>query len=225
MKKLLSFATAAVAVFSLSGCAALLNSISTTPSFSVFGDGSSDGIYDGQTFRITKTGTCTYAWASSDPKQLVLTQEGTSAYVTGKLTNPDATYYGKITATNANDATVAPVEKEVPVYAWVLKIYDAAGNEVKSPNALAKNNTYVIKMARKTGTSSFTPVTKLLKGMRISSTEETESLAFSGLASSWKTVSTTPVTMTITTPNSFSACVVSAKLGNVSHSISLRTAK
>lgn len=220
MKKRLIFAALAVAALSLSGCAALLSSIATNPSFSVLGDGSSEGIYDGQTFRITKTGTCNYTWATSDPIQLALKEDGSNAYVTGALKDPAKTYYGKITAYNKDDSTITPVEHDVPVYAWELKLYDAAGNQVTNHTGLQRGNTYVIKMVR-----GSTPVNKLLKGMRISSTEETESLDFTNSNSAWKVVSQTGVTCTITVPSSLSSTVITAKLGNVKHSLSLKTTK
>ena len=159
MKKLLHLASLALVAASLASCGFLNylgTAIATNPEFQIHGDGSNDGIYNGQTYRVTKTATCNYAWESADPTILVLKTSGSDAYVTGKLP-ADKTYTSKLTARNADDATITPVSHEVVIYAWTLKVYDAAGNLVSNATQLARNNTYVVKMVKVSGSTSNRP--------------------------------------------------------------------
>lgn len=233
MKKLTIFATLAVAAFSLSSCgffSHMANSIANNPEFQVMGDGSNEGIYNGQTFRVVKTGSCSYAFESADPAQLKLTTSGSDAYVTGKLKNSSSSATIKLTARNAQVDSIAPVVHEVPVYAWELQVYDVAGSRVSDPKALVRGNTYVIKMVRRGGSSSnpsFTPVPSLRRGLKLSAAlagdDETIYLEFAHTNSSYQKLSSTSTTYTLTTPKSSSSCTVSAKLGDYTSKLAIAT--
>ena len=225
MKKLTLFAAFAVAALSLNSCgffSSLASSIANNPEFQVMGDGSNEGIYNGQTFRVVKTGTCSYSWASADPSQLVLKTDGSDAYVTGKLKNSSTSAYVKLTARNAQVDSIAPVVREIPVYAWELQAYDVTGNRISDPKALTRGNTYVIKMVRRGGTSSspsYTPVADLRSGVNLSAAlsgndDGTLYLGFSHSNSSYQKLSSTSTTYTLQTPKASSSCTVSAKLGD-----------
>ena len=229
MKKLLSLATLALVAVSLTSCGFLNyvgTALATNPEFQVKGDGSNEGIYNGQTYRVTKTATCNYAWESADPSILVLKTSGNDAYVTGKLTNAEKSYTSKLTARNADDATITPVSHEVIINAWTLKVYDAAGNLVSNATQLARSNTYVIKMVKIGGSAanpSYTPVPKLLGGIKLSAGEENIALSYSLSSSAYSKVSSTDLTLTIKTPAKAASCTVTAKLGDVSQKLSIAT--
>ena len=229
MKKLSILVSVAVAGLLMYSCGFfnyMANSIATQPEFQVKGDGSAEGIYNGQTFRAIKTGTCDYAWSSSDPSQLIVKTSGNDAYVTGRLKNAAQSAYPKLTARNAQIDSIAPVTHEVPVFAWTLKVYDAAGSLVKDPKALVRNNTYIIKMVKIGGSSSspsYTPVAKLIGGLKISAGDETINLPFTLSNSSYTTISSTSTTYTIQTPAKAASCTVRATLGDFTESLAIAT--
>ena len=233
MKKLTILAALAVAALSLNSCgffSHLANSIANDPEFQVMGDGSNDGIYNGQTFRVVKTGTCSYAFESADPSQLKLSTNGSDAYVTGKLKNSGTSAYIKLTAKNAQVDSIAPVVHEVPVYAWELQAYDVTGNRISDPKALTRGNTYVIKMVRRGGTTSnpsFTPVAGLRSGLTLSAAlsgnDETIYLNFSHSNSAYQKISSTSTTYTIQTPAKSATCTVSATLGDYTSKLAIGT--
>ncbi len=227
MKKLFTFAALAAAVLSLHSCgffSSVANSLATTPSFSCNGDGSDDCVYDGQSFTVMKIGSCNYSWSVSDPKQLLLSVSGNDATVTGNLTDHAHGATVKLTARNADDSTIEPVEKSIYIYPWELKIYDAAGNLVSDPSKLARSNTYVVKMVRVGGSSSspsYTPVSKLYKVMKISTTESLHSLNFTVSSSAYTKVAQTDLTYTFKTPVKPMSCTFTAKLGSLSKKITV----
>ena len=229
MRKLFIIAALSLAAASLNSCgflSSMATSIATTPSFTCNGDGSDDCIYDGQSFQLAKLGTCNYSWSVSDPKQLLLSVSGNDATVTGNLTNHAVSASSKITARNADDATIEPVEKTIYIRAWEIKVYDAAGNLVSDPTKLTRSNNYILKMVRIGGTSGnpvYTPVTKLYKNMKISQTESLHSLAFTVSNSTFSKVGQSDLTYTFSTPSKAASCTFTAKLGSVSKKISVST--
>ena len=233
MKKLTLIAALAVAALSLNSCgffSHVANSIANDPEFQVKGDGSNEGIYNGQTFRVIKTGTCSYAFESADPSQLQLSTSGSDAYVTGKLKNEKTSATIKLTAKNAQVDSIAPVVHDVPVYAWELQLYDVAGSRVSDPKALVRGNTYVVKMVRRGGTTSnpsYTPVSTLKGGLSLSAAlsgnDETVYLNFSLSNSSYQKISSTSTTYTIQTPAKAATCTVSATLGSYTSKLAIGT--
>ena len=225
MKKLTILVSIAVAGVLLYSCGFLnyaANSISTNPEFQVKGDGSNEGIYNGQTFRAIKTATCEYAWTSSDPSQLIVKTSGSDAYLTGKLKDPTKSAYPKLTARNAQVDTIAPVTHEVPVYAWGIQIYDAADKLVSNPKQLVRGNTYIAKMVKISG-SSYTPVANLIGGLKLSAGDETINLPFSFTNSSFSSLSTTSTTCTFQTPSKATSCTVKATLGDYTATLAIAT--
>ena len=225
MKKLTILVSIAVAGVLLYSCGFLnyvANSISTNPEFQVKGDGSNEGIYNGQTFRAIKTATCEYAWTSSDPSQLIVKTSGSDAYLTGKLKDPTKSAYPKLTARNAQVDTIAPVTHEVPVYAWGIQIYDAADKLVSNPKQLVRGNTYIAKMVKISG-SSDTPVANLIGGLKLSAGDETINLPFTFSNSSFSSLSTTSTTCTFQTPAKATSCTVKATLGDYTATLAIAT--
>ena len=233
MKKLTILAALALAALSLNSCgffSHIANSIANDPEFQVKGDGSNEGVYNGQTFRVVKTGTCSYSWSSADPSQLVLKTDGSDAYVTGKLKNASTSATIKLTAKNAQVDSIAPVVHEIPVYAWELQAYDVTGNRISDPKALTRGNTYVIKMVRRGGSSSspsFTPVAELRSGLNLSAMmsgdDQILNLAFSLSNSSFTKLSSTSTTYTLQTPAKSATCTVSATLGSYTSKLTIGT--
>ena len=227
MRKLVSFLAVAITAVMVSGCASLLASIATNPSF-VVPDGT---VYNGQTVRITKSGTCSYAWATSDPTHLPLVEKDGTAYITGHL---DKDKYGRyessrvatVTASNSGDATVKPIEQQVNIYSWQLAIYDSADKRIEDPLRLARNTQYTAKMVRVGGTSSspnYVVIPKLYRSMTIGG-EELISLNFSMGSSSFAKVGQSELTYTFKTPSSASSTVtLNATLGDVTMGIKIAT--
>lgn len=224
MKKFLVIPAVALTALALSGCASLLASIATTPSFVV----PDNDVYNGQTVRITKTGTCNYKWETSDATHLPLVEKDGTAYITGHL---DKNQYGNyessrvavVKASNKDDDTVKPEEHEVSIYSWHLAVYDAADKRIEDPLKLARNTEYTVKMVRIGGASgnpTYIPVTKLYRSLRIGG-EELESLTFTLSSTALTKVGQTELAYTFKTPNKAvtSPVTINAKLGDVTMSL------
>ena len=226
MKKFLVIPAVALTALALSGCAALLASIATTPSFVV----PDNNVYNGQTVRLAKSGTCNYKWETSDPTHLPLVEMDGSAYITGHL---DKNKYGQyesqrvatVKAYNADDDTIKPEEREVYIYSWNLAVYDNTDKRVEDPLNLARNTEYTVKMVRIGGSVSspvYTPITRLYRSMKVGS-EEYESLAFTLSSSALTKVGQTELAYTFKTPNKAvsSPVTINAKLNDVTMSLKL----
>jgi len=220
MRKLFAATAVLLAAIMTSGCAALLNSIATNPTFVVPGN----IVYNGQTVRLSKSGTCNYKWECDNPANLILTEKDGQAYVTGQLEKDKygtvSTRVATIKAYNADDETVKPVEVQVDIRRWALMIYDAAGNMVDQLS-LAKNTEYTAKMVLMGGASgsrTYHPVEKVYSSMKIGA-EEFMSMTFSVNVKSVVKVSQTELTYTFKTPAKATPFEITAKLGAASEFI------
>ena len=226
MKKFLVIPAVVLTALALSGCAALLASIATTPSFVV----SDNTVYNGQTVRIAKTGTCNYKWETSDPTHLPLVEKDGTAYITGRLDknkygNYESSRRATVKAYNADDSSIAPEEHEINIYSWNLAVYDNTDKRIEDPLALARNTEYTVKMVRiggASGSPTYVPLTKLYRSMKVGA-EEYESLVFTLSSSAFTKVGQTELAYTFKTPNKAvsSPVTINAKLNDVTMSLKM----
>ena len=223
MKKLISIALLAGTVFAACGCAEFLASIlnsAASPTFMVPGDNT---VYNGQTVRLTKMGSCTYDWSVDKPDYLKLEIKDDNAWVTGVLPLDEnnkeyVQKYVKVTAKDANNAEAKPVTEEVYVRPWYVTVFDAEGNAVKEKE-LQKGTTYTAKMTIRTGTYPFVykPVAQVYSTYTLKE-QTTQALAFK-VPSGFTEVESSEVSVTFKTPAKAASGNITAKLGKITYTL------
>ncbi len=119
---------------SLSGCAAVLDSLVNEPLFSA-----GDEWYDGQTYQIVKLSACTYEF-EEDSEYVTLAENSKGKMIATLKMWDDIFGLGqessvRITARNADDPEVEPYTVEVRLKPWRLAVYDKDNNIVDKMTA------------------------------------------------------------------------------------------
>lgn len=207
MKKLITPALLFLALSAACGCGALLQSLSTTPSFSV---GINDILYDGQSCPITTLGLCTYAWEVSDPELLILQEMEDGRMSIGGVLPEGSTREASatLTARNATDENISPVSRKITIKPWNLAVYDASGALVNNPNALKPYTVYTVKMV--TAGDRPSVIEKVVGGVKLGSGEILIPLAFTLNGKGYKEVSKTELSYTFLTPSKGGSAVIEA---------------
>lgn len=207
MKKLILAAGFLLALVSATGCASLMQSLATTPSFTI---GLNNVLYDGITARVTKVGSFQYDWevSNSERLEIVENEDGTTD-VTGFL--PEGSNKSSrviVKAYNATDETIKPVEQTVTILPWTFSVYDAAGNWIKNPANLKPYTIYTLKMT----TCDATPqvIEKVVLSASLFNGEKTASFKFSIKGSGYKEVDKGDLFLTFRTPSKPGSATIEA---------------
>ena len=212
MKKLILAAGFLLALVSATGCASLMQSLATTPSFTIAGN---NAIYDGMTVRITKLGSFQYDWEVSNSELLELQEnEDGSVDITGYL--PEGSTKSArviIKAYNATDETIKPVEQTVTILPWTFPVYATPGNWIKNPANLKTYTIYTLKMT----TCDATPqvIEKVVQSASLFNGEKTASFKFSIKGSGYKEVDKGDLFLTFRTPSKPGSATIEAASDNL----------
>ena len=119
---------------SMSGCAAVLDSLVNEPLFSA-----GEEWYDGQTYQIVKLSACTYEF-EEDSEYVTLKENSEGKMIATLKMWDDIFSLGqessvRITARNADDPEVEPYTVEVRLKPWRLAVYDKDNNIVDKMTA------------------------------------------------------------------------------------------
>ncbi|MBQ4284926.1 MAG: hypothetical protein II720_00535 [Bacteroidales bacterium] len=205
MKRIITIIAAVAAIMSLSSCEALLETITSDPMFQV------RNLYDGQEFRIIRTGTCNYEWYGYNKDYVSLEIKGKEAWMT--VTLPALTDHAiktEISAKNLDKPEVTPQTNEFEIRPWKLVVFEADGDSWKeaNPEALKVGKKYSLSMVcREYGKEAWTSVSEINYTTLENTSLEWEIAPESRLKDVEK--HETYVTFTVKEPFAFEPCMAS----------------
>lgn len=142
-KKLLGGLLLAAAVIISSSCEAILNQMSTVPSFYI-----PEVMYNGQDYRITRFAVCKYAF-SSDSKYLTIREDEDGKFIATvsgdwTLESSAGSVTVNVTAVNPEDSSVEPQVVQTNLHDWDLRVFE--GETAVDSKKLKAGSVYTIKM-------------------------------------------------------------------------------
>lgn len=157
-----------LAAIPLSGCEAVLNSLTSEPLFSA-----GEEWYDGQTYQLVKLSACTYEF-EEDSEYVTLKENSEGKMIATVKMWDDIFALGQetsvtITARNADDPEVEPYKVDVRLKPWRLAIYDKDNNIVDKMTAGQDYSIVMVTGLRK-------PVPVVLSGGGLNSEDNPQNL-------------------------------------------------
>ena len=157
-----------LAAIPLSGCEAVLNSLTSEPLFSA-----GEEWYDGQTYQLVKLSACTYEF-EEDSEYVTLKENSEGKMIATVKMWDDIFALGQetsvtITARNADDPEVEPYKVDVRLKPWRLAIYDKDNNVVDKMTAGQDYSIVMVTGLRK-------PVPVVLSGGGLNSEDNPQNL-------------------------------------------------
>lgn len=142
-KKLLGGILLAASIIISSSCEAILNQMSTVPSFYI-----PEVMYNGQCYQITRFAVCKYEF-SSDSKYLTIKENEDGKFiatVSGDWTRESSlnSVIVNVTAVNPDDSSVDPQVVQTKLHDWSIRVFE--GEAAADSKKLKAGSVYTIKM-------------------------------------------------------------------------------